>query len=418
VSYELFIAKRYLRSKQTSGFISAIAYIAAGGVVLGVAALIIMLSVTNGFSGEVKDRLIGMNAHVTVQKYYGEMVQNEGEILAQVEQFAGVKGATPVIESKMVIAPKRGKKDMDGVVLWGIDSESFGRVSDLPKHLVYDRDKLLLGDLPEQKYPGIVLGEQLARRMVVGPGDEVLLVSFQNLELEDVMMGGTPKLWAFIVTDTFESGMYHYDDNFAFISLQDAQRIMGIAEGVTNIHIRVQNVDQAVQIGQALDAELGYPYRVSDWTRLFPELFRWMELEKWVIFIALSLIIVVAAFNIMSILVMSILIKTPEIGILRTMGAAGRGIRRIFVYQGLAIGVVGTALGCAIGLGVCLVQQHFQLISIPGDIYIISSLPVDMQVLDFLLVSLVSLGICLLASIYPARKAAALMPVDAIRYIM
>ncbi|MBN98758.1 MAG: lipoprotein-releasing system transmembrane subunit LolC [Gemmatimonadetes bacterium] len=418
MSYELFIAKRYLRSKQTSGFISAIAYIAAGGVVLGVAALIIMLSVTNGFSGEVKDRLIGMNAHVTVQKYYGEMVQNEGEILAQVEQFAGVKGATPVIESKMVIAPKRGKKDMDGVVLWGIDSESFGRVSDLPKHLVYDRDKLLLGDLPEQKYPGIVLGEQLARRMVVGPGDEVLLVSFQNLELEDVMMGGTPKLWAFIVTDTFESGMYHYDDNFAFISLQDAQRIMGIAEGVTNIHIRVQNVDQAVQIGQALDAELGYPYRVSDWTRLFPELFRWMELEKWVIFIALSLIIVVAAFNIMSILVMSILIKTPEIGILRTMGAAGRGIRRIFVYQGLAIGVVGTALGCAIGLGVCLVQQHFQLISIPGDIYIISSLPVDMQVLDFLLVSLVSLGICLLASIYPARKAAALMPVDAIRYIM
>ena len=418
MSYELFIAKRYLRSKQTSGFISAIAYIAAGGVVLGVAALIIMLSVTNGFSGEVKDRLIGMNAHVTVQKYYGEIVQNEGEILAQVEQFAGVKGATPVIESKMVIAPKRGKKDMDGVVLWGIDSESFGRVSDLPKHLVYDRDKLLLGDLPEQKYPGIVLGEQLARRMVVGPGDEVLLVSFQNLELEDVMMGGTPKLWAFIVTDTFESGMYHYDDNFAFISLQDAQRIMGIAEGVTNIHIRVQNVDQAVQIGQALDAELGYPYRVSDWTRLFPELFRWMELEKWVIFIALSLIIVVAAFNIMSILVMSILIKTPEIGILRTMGAAGRGIRRIFVYQGLAIGVVGTALGCAIGLGVCLVQQHFQLISIPGDIYIISSLPVDMQVLDFLLVSLVSLGICLLASIYPARKAAALMPVDAIRYIM
>ena len=417
--YELFIAKRYLRSKQTSGFISVIAYIAAGGVVLGVAALTIMLSVTNGFSGEVKDRLIGMNAHVTVQKYYGEMLQNEREILGQVEQFAGVKAATPVIESKMVIAPKRGKNDMDGVVLWGIDPESFGRVSDLPKHLVYDRDKLLLlGDLPEQKYPGIILGEQLARRMVVGPGDEVLLVSFQNMELEDVMMGGTPRLWAFIVTDTFESGMYHYDDNFAFISLQDAQRIMGVTEGVTNIHIRVQDVDRAVQIGKGLDAELGYPYRVSDWTGLFPELFRWMELEKWVIFIALSLIIVVAAFNIMSILVMSILVKTPEIGILRTMGAAGRGIRRIFVYQGLVIGVVGTALGCGIGLGVCLLQQHFQLISIPGDIYIISSLPVDMQVLDFLLVSLVSLGICLLASIYPARKAASLMPVDAIRYIM
>ena len=417
--YELFIAKRYLRSKQTRGFISVIAYIAAGGVVLGVAALIIMLSVTNGFSGEVKNRLIGMNAHVTVGKFYEETLQDYRQTLEKVEQFSGVEAATPVIQSKMVIAPKSGKKDMDGVVLWGIDPASFGRVSDLPKHLVYDRDKLLLlGELPERKYPGIILGEQLARRLVVGPGDEVLLVSFQNMELEDVMMGGTPRLWAFIVTDTFESGMYHYDDSYAFIALQDAQRILGFAEGVTNIHIRVQDVDQAVQIGKELDAEFGYPYHVSDWTGLFPELFRWMELEKWVIFIALSLIIVVAAFNIMSILVMSILIKTPEIGILRTMGAAGKGIRRIFVYQGLVIGVVGTALGCGIGLVVCLLQKHFQLISIPGDIYIINSLPVDMQVLDFLLVSLVSLGICLLASIYPARKAASLMPVDAIRYIM
>ncbi len=420
MSYELFIARRYLRSKQTSGFISLIAYIAAGGVILGVAALIIMLSVTNGFSGEVKNRLIGMNAHVTIRKYYGEVLQDYGAILEKLKGFPGVEAAAPVVESKVVITPKTGNKEPDGIRLWGIDPENFGTVCDLPEHLVYDREKmLLLGALPERKYPGIILGEQLAHRLRVGPGDEVWLMTVQNMDLEEAMFRGfTPKVWAFIVTDTFESGMYHYDDSLVFISLQDAQRILGFGEGVTSIHIRVQDVDLAVQVGEELDGELGYPYSISDWTGLFPELFRWMELEKWVVFIALSLIIVVAAFNIMSILVMSILIKTPEIGILRTMGSTGKGIRRIFMYQGLVIGVVGTVLGCGIGLVVCLLQQHFELISIPGDIYIISSLPVDMQAVDFALVSLVSLGICLLASIYPARKAASLMPVEAIRYIM
>ncbi|MCC7262521.1 MAG: FtsX-like permease family protein, partial [Candidatus Latescibacteria bacterium] len=191
-----------------------------------------------------------------------------------------------------------------------------------------------------------------------------------------------------------------------------------LGDTATTIHIRVSDPDQAVPVRKALDTELQSLYLVRDWTQHSPELFRWMELEKWVIFIALSLIIVVAAFNIMSNLIMSILIKTPEIGILRTMGATAGSIRRIFVYQGLAVGVLGTGLGCSLGFTVCYLQQRFNLITIPGDIYFISSLPVDMQPLDFLLIATVSLSICLMASIYPARKAAALLPVDAIRYIM
>jgi lipoprotein-releasing system permease protein len=186
----------------------------------------------------------------------------------------------------------------------------------------------------------------------------------------------------------------------------------------TTIHIRVSDPDQAVPVRKGLDAELQSLYLVRDWTQHSPELFRWMELEKWVIFIALSLIIVVAAFNIMSNLIMSILIKTAEIGILRAMGATASSIRRIFVYQGLAVGVLGTGLGCSLGFAVCYLQLRFNLITIPGDIYFISSLPVDMQPLDFLLIAVVSLSICLMASIYPARKAAALLPVEAIRYIM
>ena len=232
------------------------------------------------------------------------------------------------------------------------------------------------------------------------------------------MIGGlTPKVRSFVVNNLFESGMYHYDDNYAFISLAEAREILGV-EGATNIHLRLDDLDAAVGVREELAEQLGYPYRVSDWTQQFPELFHWMELEKWVIFIALSLIIVVAAFNITSILTMSILIKTPEIGILRAMGARARGIGRVFLYQGLFIGLVGTFLGCLIGLGVCLVQDRFRIVSIPSDIYIISSLPVDMQPLDFVLVSAVSITICLLAAVLPARKAASLQPVEAIRYIV
>ena len=420
MSYEFFIARRYLRSSRKSGFISLISYMAVGGVVLGVAALIIILSVSNGFSGEVKNRLIGMNAHISIRRFDGEVMKDYRRILEKVRRFPGVTGAAPLVESKVVIASKRDLRGLDGVFVWGIDPESFGEVSDLPRHLLYDpAQKIVLGDLPDHKYPGIILGKQLADRLKVGPGFEVLLVTVRNIDLEEAVFEGfTPRPWPFVVTDLFESGMYQYDDNFAFIDIEDAQRILDLGDGVSDIYLRVEDLSQAVRIRKALQDELGYPYSVRDWTQLFPEFFRWIELEKWAIFIALSLIILVAAFNIMSILAMSVLIKTPEIGILRAMGASTGSIRRIFVYQGLVIGMAGTALGCATGFLVCSLQQHFDLIRIPGEVYLINSLPVDMHPVDFLLVSVVSLAICLVTSIYPARKASSLMPVEAIRYIM
>ena len=411
--YEFFIAKRYLQSKQHTGFISVVAFIAVGGVILGVAALIIMLSVTNGFSGEVRNRLIGMNAHVSIYRFYGESIPAFEEMIERVSAEEGVVAAAPVIEGKVGVA---GDKGFDGLLVWGVDPVSFARVSDLNDHLYDSRGELRLGVLPGNKYPGIVLGRHLAARLRVGIGDQVLLMTVRG-DRDDLLRGISPRLDPFVVTDLFESGMYHYDDNFGFISLDEARRVLDIGDGVTNVHLRVADLDQASGIRVRLERELGYPYRLTDWTQRFPELFEWMELEKWVIFIALSLIIVVAAFNIMSILTMSILIKTPEIGILRAMGARAGGIRRIFVYQGAVIGGFGTGLGCLFGVAVCLVQARFEIISIPSDIYIISSLPVDMQWSDFLVVSAVSLGICLAASAFPARRAASLQPVAAIRHI-
>ena len=412
--YEFFIARRYLQSKQHTGFISVVAFIAVGGVILGVAALIIMLSVTNGFSGEVRNRLIGMNAHVSVHRFYGEPMPAYEEVIGRASAEEGVVAAAPVIEGKVGVA---GDKGFDGLSVWGVDPVSFAEVSDLNEHLYDSGGELRLGVPPGKKHPGIVLGRHLAARLRVAIGDQVLLVTVSGMEREDLLRGITPRLYAFEVTDLFESGMYHYDDNLGFISLDEARRVLDLGEAVTNVHLRVADLDQAIEIRRRLEAGLGYPYRLTDWTQRFPELFEWMELEKWVIFIALSLIIVVAAFNIMSILSMSILIKTPEIGILRALGARAGGIRRIFVYQGAVIGGFGTALGCLFGFAVCLVQARFEIISIPSDIYIISSLPVDMQWSDFVVVSTVSLGICLLASAFPARRAASLQPVDAIRHI-
>ena len=421
MSIALFVACRYLRSKQREGFFSVIAYMAVGGVILGVAALVIILSVTNGFAGEVKNRLIGMNAHVNVRRFDGGPIAGWDALLQQVKGSAGVVGAAPVVDSKVIVASQLDLGRVDGIPVWGIDPATFPAVSDLTEHLRYANPagQLRLGLLAELNKRGIVLGEYLARRLHVGPGSEVLLMTVQNLDVEAAVMDGfSPRPWSFFVTDHFESGMYQYDDNYAFIHIEDAQRMLELGDAITDIHIRVADIYQAPEIRDRLAKELGYPYQVRDWTQLFPEFFRWIELEKWAIFLALSLIVLVAAFNIMSILVMSVLIKTPEIGILRTIGCTVGEIYRIFVYQGLVIGGIGTLLGCLIGFALCWAQQRFALISIPGDMYFISSLPVDMSVVDFALVAVISMVICLATSIYPARKAAGLMPVEAIRYIM
>ncbi len=421
MSIALFVAGRYLRSKQREGFFSVIAYMAVGGVILGVAALVIILSVTNGFAGEVKNRLIGMNAHVNIRRFDGGPIAGWDALLQQVKGAVGVVGAAPVVDSKVIIASQLDLGRVDGIPVWGIDPATFPAVSDLTEHLRYANPagQIRLGLLAELNKRGIVLGEHLARRLHVGPGSEVLLMTVQNLDVEAAVMDGfSPRPWSFFVTDHFQSGMYQYDDNYAFIHLEDAQRMLELGDGITDIHIRVADIYQAPAIRDRLTEELGYPYQVRDWTQLFPEFFRWIELEKWAIFLALSLIVLVAAFNIMSILVMSVLIKTPEIGILRTIGCTVGEIYRIFIYQGLVIGGIGTLLGCLIGFALCLAQQRFALISIPGDMYFISSLPVDMNVVDFALVAAISMVICLATSIYPAHKAAGLMPVEAIRYIM
>ena len=241
MSYELFIARRYLQSKQKTGFLSIISFIAVGGVILGVAALVIMLSVTNGFTGEVKNRLVGMNAHVSVSRIGG--ISDYEALARRLVVTAGVAAVAPVIEGKLVVATE---KNMDGIFVWGVEADSFPSVSDVTDHLRFDEnERLQLGVLEGYGYPGIVLGRSLANRLRVGPGDVVYLVTIANRELEDLLGDFKPKLHAFSVTDFFETGMYHHDDNIAFIDLSRAQQVMGLGESVSSLHLRVDRLDDA-----------------------------------------------------------------------------------------------------------------------------------------------------------------------------
>lgn len=406
MSYELFIAKRYLRSKRKSRLVSVITLISAGGVLIGVAALIIVLSVMNGFESEVRSRIIGTTAHITVSTFQKEGLTDYGRLLTEIESVPGVVAASPTIQYKAAIASKSAA---DGIVLRGIDPELESRVTDLERNMVY-------GDLSFEAVggPGMILGRDLADHLGVTVGEQLTVFSLREPEI--AVTGLMPKVSRFVTSGLFQTGMYEYDATLAYISLDDAQKLFNMEQTVSAIEVKIDDIYSARKLAREVEQKIGYPYYAMDWMSLHKNLFSWMTLEKWAMFLTLSLIVAVAAFNIISALIMAVTEKRKDIGILKSMGATSGGIMRIFILQGISAGVVGTILGGFLGLGLCYLQEKFRLISLPPEIYFISSLPVQVKVIDVLLVSLATLTLTLLATIYPARKAASLSPVEVIRY--
>jgi lipoprotein-releasing system permease protein len=406
MSYELFIAKRYLRSKRKSRFVSVITLISAGGVLIGVAALIIVLSVMNGFESEVRSRIIGTTAHITVSTFQKEGLTDYKRLLTEIESVPGVVAASPTIQYKAAIASNSAA---DGIVLRGIDPELESRVTDLKRNMVY-------GDLSFEAVggPGMILGRDLADHLGVTVGEQLTVFSLREPEI--AVTGLMPKVSRFVTSGLFQTGMYEYDATLAYISLDDAQKLFNMGQTISTIEVKIDDIYSARRLAREVEQKIGYPYYAMDWMSLHKNLFSWMTLEKWAMFLTLSLIVAVAAFNIISALIMAVTEKRKDIGILKSMGATSGGIMRIFVLQGIAAGVVGTVLGGFLGLSLCYLQEKFRLISLPPEIYFISSLPVQVKVIDVLLVSLATLALTLLATIYPARKAASLSPVEVIRY--
>ena len=427
MSYELFVSIRHLSAKKSQKFISLNTWISIAGVGLGVMALIVVIAVMSGFSKDLRDKILGTNSHIVVSNMNQAMVENYNDILKKIRSVKGVTAAAPFIMNQVMLI--NGDR-VSGVVARGIDPDSEGSVSDLGKNMisgtVFDLKikRNHLQNIKSQrgkKRAGIILGKELSRRMGVGVGDIVSMVSPVS---RVTPVGLIPRMKLFKVVGVFESGMYEYDANLSFILLKSAQKFFSMKNGISGIEIRVANIEQAGNIASIIQKELGFPYLVRDWMRMNRNLFSALKLEKIVMFIILILIIFVAAFNIVSTLFMLVMEKAKEIAILKSMGASCTSIIKIYSYQGLVIGLVGTFLGCAAGFVIVpnlneivgFIEVVFGIEAFPSDVYYLDRLPSKIQYMDSLLIIIFSVVICLAASLYPAWRASKLDLVDGLRY--
>ena len=427
MSYELFVSIRHLSAKKSQKFISLNTWISIAGVALGVMALIVVIAVMSGFSKDLRDKILGTNSHVVVSNMNRAMIENYNDILKKVRSVEGVTAAAPFIMNQVMLI--NGDR-VSGIVVRGIDPEKEGTVSDLGKNMVLGAvsDLKIKPSLSREikgkgkiNRAGIILGKELSRRMGVGVGDIVSMVSPVS---RVTPVGLIPRMKLFKVVGVFESGMYEYDANLSFVLLKSAQKFFSMKDGVSGIEIRVADIEQAGNIASAVQKELGFPYLVRDWMRMNRNLFSALKLEKIVMFIILILIIFVAAFNIVSTLFMLVMEKAREIAILKSMGASSGSIIKIYSYQGLVIGLVGTFLGCVAGFIIVpnlneivgFIESIFGIVAFPSDVYYLDRLPSEIQYMDSFLIIIFSVVICLAASLYPAWRASKLDLVDGLRY--
>ena len=412
MSLEWFIGKRYLASRRGTRFLSLITLIAIGGVTVGVMALIVVIAVMTGLQKDLKDKILGVNPHIWVMTY-GESMRMEDwrETLARVREVEGVAAAAPFIHTEVGITNRANYSE--GAILRGIDVSDRGpTVTEITATL---RDRGLLAPPREGELPPIVMGESLANRASLLEGDTVTVISFQDARVSAV--GGImPKMRKFRVAGTFRTGMFEYDNKFMYTALPAAQDLTGLGAAVSGLEVKVPDPMASTETAGRITDRLGLPYRTDDWKSMNAPLFSALKLEKLAMGLILTLIIVVAAFNIVSTLVMVVTDKTREIGILKSMGLTSRKVLRIFMIQGLVIGAVGCLLGGTGGVLLTWVIDYFELIRIPGDIYFVDHLPVGYDPFDLVVILVATMAISFLATIYPAFQAARLTPVEAIRH--
>jgi lipoprotein-releasing system permease protein len=400
-----------MKSKQRERFISVISLITIAGLTIGVAALVTVLSMMNGFESEVRGRIIGTLAHISIFTFDDVGIQELDLLLGQLDTVDHVLASSPFIYYKASIS---SAKENDGTMVRGIDPEQERNVSDLESTIV--KGSLYLDTL-EDGLPGIVLGQTLAERLGAKLGSRVVLMSLKDLTVTGGISGmQMPKVGQFTVSGIFSNGLHEYDASLCYISIPSAQRLFNMEQKVTGVQIKIDDMYRAPQVAESLNDALEFPYFATDWTQMHKSLYSWMKLEKYGMFVGFALIVAVAAFNIVSTLVMLVLEKKREIAILKSMGALRGSIMRIFVYQGLMTGLVGTLLGTILGVSICLAQQEFGIISLPADIYFIDRLPVRMEPVDILVIATTSILLSLVAALYPAYRAGRLYPVEILRY--
>ena len=415
MKYEWFIGLRYLKARRQETFISLITVISVLGVMIGVMTLNIVMAVMTGFEETLRDRLLGINAHIALVKS-GDQLRDYEKLVEQARRENGVVAASPSIYGQVMLTA--GPR-VAGVLVRGVDPDRVNAVIDIQKYMIegslqnLKQPQSLRVDDRTVLLPGLILGVRLANQLGVFPGSPVQVVSPLG---SPTAIGVIPKVRRFMVVGIFKTDMSEIDSTLVFMNLYDAQKFFEMPNAATNIEIRVQDVYQARAIADSIQRKLGFPYFAEDWSRLWPNLFSALRLEKTVYFLVLLLMVLIGAFNIISTLIMVVMEKRKDIAILQSMGATRESIRKIFLFKGCVIGVVGTVLGVVFGLAVCFLIEKYQFIELPKDVFLISTVPVRIYLSNYVLVGCASLFVCLLASIYPARQAAKLDPVEIIRY--
>jgi len=433
-SFELFVAARYLRAKRRQAVISIITVISIIGVTAGVASLVIALAVNNGFRQDLQERLLGSSSHVSLMRVQNDGIQNWQDLMTRLEKTPHVLAASPAVYEQVLIS--RGAR-AKGAILKGIIPDRERRVSELLQDVKVGSAQPIIdsqrqaappqAQTPEANNPSslegqqerfrglppILLGKDMADDLGATVGSVVLVTSPQG---ELTPFGIVPKYVRFKVVGIIQSGFYDYDSAWGMISLADAQRLFGLGDLVSVIEFKVDDIYKAADIGQHLEQAAGKGFQATNWMEQNKALFRALRLERVVTFITIGLIVFVAALNILISLIMMVMEKTKDIAVLVSMGAKPRQVRRIFMLQGVLIGVVGTFFGLIIGYGASLVAGHYKVISLSAEVYSIDYVPFAPRLIDGLLVACVAILISFVATLYPANAASKVLPAEALRY--
>jgi lipoprotein-releasing system permease protein len=406
--FELAVALRYLKARRRQAFLSVVSLIAVLGFTLGVMALIVALALMTGFQEDIQSKILGASAHLMVYSSESRGISDYRNIMRVVSSDPAVQSVSPVVYGKVMVYSSGGA---NGIIVKGIDPGLEGKVTELAAKI----DKQVLAELrnPGEERDGIVLGYDLAASLRVQRGDLVTLVSPDSMLSP---LGMMPKFKKFKVLGEFNSGLYEYDTSWALLGMNTAQRLFSLGSSVSLVEARIDDIYSAEEISKRLQKTLGPHYVVNNWIHQNKSLFSAMKLEKIMLFITIGLIVLVASFNVISTLVMMVLDKTSDIAILMAMGCTSRQIMRIFMLQGILIGVAGTILGALLGVAGSWLMDHYRVIQLPLDVYFIPYLPFRVRPVDFATITLTALAISFVSTLYPALRASRINPAEALRY--
>jgi lipoprotein-releasing system permease protein len=406
--FELAIALRYLKARRRQAFLSVVSLIAVLGFTLGVMALIVALALMTGFQEDIQSKILGASAHLMVYSSGSRGISDYRNIMRVVSSDPAVQSVSPVVYGKVMVYSSGGA---NGIIVKGIDPGLEGKVTELAAKI----DKQVLAELrnPGEERDGIVLGYDLAASLRVQRGDLVTLVSPDSMLSP---LGMMPKFKKFKVLGEFNSGLYEYDTSWALLNMNTAQRLFSLGSAVSLVEARIDDIYSAEEIAKRLQKTLGPHYVVNNWIHQNKSLFSAMKLEKIMLFITIGLIVLVASFNVISTLVMMVLDKTSDIAILMAMGCTSSQIMRIFMLQGILIGVAGTILGALLGVAGSWLMDHYKVIQLPLDVYFIPYLPFRVRPVDFATITLTAFAISFVSTLYPALRASRINPAEALRY--